>query len=204
MKAPVQIETARLILRQPQVSDAAAMFGRYASDPEVTRFVGWPRHRSVRDTEAFLQFSALEWEQWPAGPFLIISGADGQLLGSTGLGFQAPDEAMTGYVLAKDAWGKGYATEALAAMIETAARIGVSRLSAICHPEHPPRNAFWRSADSSTTRRLDRWNFQNCLWAFSKMHSATPSSSKRGRVTRANIACSRRGWCKHAPPRAEL
>ena len=138
MKAPVQIDTARLILRQPQVSDAVAMFGRYASDPEVTRFVGWPRHRSVRDTEAFLQFSAQEWQQWPAGPFLIISGADGQLLGSTGLGFQAPDEAMTGYVLAQDAWGKGYATEALAAIIDTAARIGVSRLSAICHPEHRP------------------------------------------------------------------
>ena len=85
-----------------------------------------------------MQFSAQEWERWPAGPYLIVSGTNGQLLGGTGLGFQAPREAVTGYVLAKDAWGKGYATEALTAVIDTAARIGVSRLSATCHPEHRP------------------------------------------------------------------
>jgi RimJ/RimL family protein N-acetyltransferase len=138
MKAPIHIGTARLILRQPQLSDAATIFERYASDPEVTRFLGWPRHRSVRDTEAFLQFSAQQWDRWPCGPYLIISRTDGELLGSTGLGFHAPHEAMTGYVLAKDAWGKGYATEALAALIDLAPRIGVTRLHALCHPAHRP------------------------------------------------------------------
>jgi RimJ/RimL family protein N-acetyltransferase len=43
---------------------------------------------------------------------------------------------MTGYVLARDAWGKGFATEALTAMVDVAARIGVSRLFALCHPDH--------------------------------------------------------------------
>jgi [ribosomal protein S5]-alanine N-acetyltransferase len=138
MKAPMQVETARLTLRQPGVADASPIFERYAGDPEVTRFLGWPRHRTVGDTEAFLQFSAAEWEQWPAGPYLIFLRADGQLLGSTGLGFQTSQEAVTGYVLAKDAWGRGYATEALAAMIEVAGRTGVVRLCAFCHPEHGP------------------------------------------------------------------
>lgn len=120
------------------LTDAAAIFERYASDSEVTRYLGWPRHQSIRDTEAFLEFSAQEWERWPAGPYLIISRADGQLLGGTGLGLQSSAEAVTGYVLAKDAWGKGFATEALAAVIEVAGRIGVSRLLALCHPEHRP------------------------------------------------------------------
>ena len=65
MKAPVQIETARLTLRQPGLDDASAIFERYASDPEVTRLLGWPRHRMVEDTEAFLRFSAEEWKRWP-------------------------------------------------------------------------------------------------------------------------------------------
>ena len=42
------------------------------------------------------------------------------------------------YALAKDAWGKGFATEALAAVIDVAGRIGVTRLLALCHPEHRP------------------------------------------------------------------
>src|SRR5215470_5749564 len=138
MKAPIKLETTRLILRQPLMSDAVEVFERYASNAEVTKFLAWPRHRSVRDMEAFLRFSAQEWDQWPAGPYLIVSRTDGQLLGSTGFGFQTPDEAMTGYVLARDAWGKGFATEALTAIVDVAAQIGLTRLFALCHPEHRP------------------------------------------------------------------
>ena len=138
MKAPVRIETARLTLRQPEMGDALSMFERYAGDCEVTRFLGWPRHRTVQDTEAFVRFSAEEWERWPAGPYLIARRGDDQLLGSTGLGFLTADEAVTGYVLARDAWGSGYATEALAAMIDVARQLGLIRLLALCHPEHGP------------------------------------------------------------------
>jgi ribosomal-protein-alanine N-acetyltransferase len=135
VKAPTQIETARLILIKPQPSDATSIFERYSSDPDVTRFLSWPRHQSIADTEAFLRFSAQEWERWPAGPYLVRS-RDGQLLGSTGFSFETPHQAMTGYVLAKDAWGNGYATEVLGGITDTARDVGVTRLYALCHPAH--------------------------------------------------------------------
>ena len=136
MKAPATIETDRLILRKPQGSDAIAIFERYAGDPEVTRFLGWPRHQSLVDTETFLKFSDSEWERWPAGPYLILSRADGRVLGSSGFTFETRYRAATGYVLAKDAWGQGYATETLHAVMEVARAIGVRRLYALCHPQH--------------------------------------------------------------------
>lgn len=141
MKDHERLESSRLVFRRPLEGDAAAMFERYASDPEVTRFVGWPRHRSVGETLAFVRSSDAEWNRWPAGPYLIASRADGRLLGSTGLAFETPDRAMTGYVLAKDSWGLGFATEALQAMVDAARRMGVERLYALCHPEH---RASWR------------------------------------------------------------
>ena len=49
--------------------------------------------------------------------------------------------ASTGYVLSRDAWGKGYATEALQAMVGVARSVGIRRLYAICHIEH---RASWR------------------------------------------------------------
>src|SRR6266540_1974384 len=102
MKGPLQIETARLVLSRPENDDAETIFQRYANDPDVTRFLGWPRHQSVADTRAFLEFSAQEWERWPAGPYLIRSRDSGRLLGSTGFGFETADEAATGYVLATE------------------------------------------------------------------------------------------------------
>jgi RimJ/RimL family protein N-acetyltransferase len=136
VSAPTRIETTRLVLRPPEPADVQEIFDRYASDPDVTRYLGWPRHRSLADTQAFIGFSAAEWERWPAGPYLIRSRDDDRLLGGTGLGFERETIASTGYVLATDAWGRGYATEALAAMVELAGAIGVTRLYALCHPDH--------------------------------------------------------------------
>lgn len=136
MKAPATIETGRLLLRPPRRDDAAEIFRRYASDADVTRFVGWPRHTSIDQTETFLAFSDAEWERWPAGPYLVCSREAGALLGSTGFSFETESRASTGYVLAKDAWGRGYATEALLAMVDLAPALGVRRLYALCHPDH--------------------------------------------------------------------
>jgi RimJ/RimL family protein N-acetyltransferase len=141
VKAAETIETERLLLRRPKKSDAQAVFDRYASDREVTRYLSWPTHRSVADTLAFLAMSDEEWERWPAGPYLVFTrgnGANGALVGSTGLFYKSPARAVTGYVFAKDAWGQGYATEALQAMIDVARQTGVQRLEAICHAEHLP------------------------------------------------------------------
>jgi len=85
--------------------------------------------------------ASTEWDRWPAGPYLAWSRANGMLLGSTGLAFETPYRASTGYVLAKDAWGKGYATELLKAMVEVARMADIRRLYAICHTEH---RASWR------------------------------------------------------------
>jgi RimJ/RimL family protein N-acetyltransferase len=136
-KAEERSETARLLLRRPRPADAEAVFARYASDPDVTRLLSFRRHGSVADTRAFLAWSDTEWERWPAGPYLIESRETGALLGSTGLAFETPRRAATGYVLAKDAWGLGYATEALARVVEIARGCGVVRLYALCHPDHP-------------------------------------------------------------------
>jgi len=137
-RAPERLETERLVLRRPVAGDADAVFSRYGADPDVTRYVGWPMHRSLADTRAFLAASDAQWERWPAGPYLIFARGDDTLLGGTGFAFETPRRAMTGYVLAKDAWGKGYATEALRAIVEIAPSLGVRRLYALCHTRHRP------------------------------------------------------------------
>jgi ribosomal-protein-alanine N-acetyltransferase len=130
------IETERLRLRRPRAADVPAIFSRYASDPEVTRYLAWPTHRTLDDTAAFVAFSDAQWTTWPAGPYLVL-GRDGvTLFGGAGLVFQRADSAVTGYVLACDVWGRGYATEALAATIACARRVGVQHLEAGVHVEH--------------------------------------------------------------------
>jgi RimJ/RimL family protein N-acetyltransferase len=44
--APKRIVTERLVLRLPQPSDDWAVH-KFASDPEVTRYMDWPRHTEL-------------------------------------------------------------------------------------------------------------------------------------------------------------
>jgi [ribosomal protein S5]-alanine N-acetyltransferase len=134
--APERLTTARLILRRPLCADAEAIFTRYSADPEVTQFLGWQRHNSIDDTRRFLDFSDEEWGRWHAGPYLIEHLEGPHLLGSTGIHFATPVRAMTGYVLAKDSWGFGYATEALGAIVRLGKELKVHELRALCHPSH--------------------------------------------------------------------
>jgi RimJ/RimL family protein N-acetyltransferase len=133
---PEQFSSERLRLRRPESSDAAAIFERYATDPEVTRFLSWPSHKSQDDTLAFLRFADAAWAAWGAGPLLIEDKDSDLLLGSTGVEFITSTRVSTGYVLAQDAWGKGYASEALQAVLDALSGSTVWRVGALCHTDH--------------------------------------------------------------------
>jgi RimJ/RimL family protein N-acetyltransferase len=90
------------------------------------------------------------------GPYLVRLRADETLLGSTGLALESLVEASTGYVFAKDAWGKGYASESLRAMIDLAHALGIRRLHALCHVEHLPSRRVLEKAGFKRDKTLPR------------------------------------------------
>jgi ribosomal-protein-alanine N-acetyltransferase len=134
--APAVLETSRLRLQRPTPADAPAMFARYASDAEVTKYLSWPTHTSLDVTRAFIAWDEDQWRRWPASSYLIFTREDRVLLGSTGLSYESIDRVVTGYVLARDAWGQGYATESLGAMVSLASTLGLPRLRSLCHVDH--------------------------------------------------------------------
>jgi ribosomal-protein-alanine N-acetyltransferase len=135
---PDCIHTQRLRLRRPTAADADAIFNSFANDSEVTRYMSWPTHTSVTDTRAFLKFAVEQWQQQSVGTFLIES--DGKVIGSTGIHLDqqasSGGSAETGYVFARHAWGQGYATEVLRAMVTLAMQLGLQQLTAGCHPDN--------------------------------------------------------------------
>ena len=132
------LETERLALRPPVPIDAEAIFEAYAGDREVGKYLAWATHKTIDDTHAFLAFSQEQWADCPAGPLVVLSKIDGTIIGSTGLTFDSDNTAAagTGYVFAKHVWGRGYASEALGAMMTLARDLRLERLYAHCYPAH--------------------------------------------------------------------
>ena len=154
--------TPRLRLRRPHSADAAAIFDTYGSDPDVTRYLGWPRHMRVEDTRAFVLFSDNQWKRWGQGPLLIEELTSRRIIGSTGLAVEAAHRASTGIVLAKAYWGQGYATEALAAVLDIARATSLCRVEALCHHAH-----------SASARALEKVGFE--LEGRLKRHTVFPN-----------------------------
>ena len=136
MHAPERFETERLLLRRPVAADAEDIFGRYSSDGEVTRYLAWPTHLSIAQTHGFLAYSESQWRQFHCGPYLIFLRASPTLLGSIGIELKSKELAETGYALARDAWGQGFATEALGAIVTICTAMGLRSIATFCHRDH--------------------------------------------------------------------
>jgi RimJ/RimL family protein N-acetyltransferase len=129
------IRTARLRLRDFTVADGAAVHA-YASDPEVARFLYWGPRDEAESRDYVGRMLAIQRERprsrWELA---IVRAADGRVLGACDLTHVGPGEADLGYVLARAAWGRGYATEAARALVAAGfARLGLRRIVATCDP----------------------------------------------------------------------
>ena len=119
--------TQRLLLRPGWPEDWHALFAALNDQQIVCNLASapWPY------TEAVAREFALR-PQDPRTPsfFLTLPDDSGsRLIGSCGFGMR-DGEVEIGYWIARDHWGKGYATEACRALVEIARTIGHTRLVA--------------------------------------------------------------------------
>jgi RimJ/RimL family protein N-acetyltransferase len=115
---PTPIKTERLVLREPEPRDRAA-FIELLTSPEVGAYLGGPRPRD--ELERALP------ETPERRPGLFVIELDGAMIGTVELNRRdaerrsrvRPDagEAELGYLLLPEAWGRGYAAEACAAVL---------------------------------------------------------------------------------------
>jgi ribosomal-protein-alanine N-acetyltransferase len=130
-----QLETERLILRRMTMADAPDMF-EYGSDPDVTRYVSWPTHKTVEDSERFLARVVNSYETTNPSGWGIVLKQSGKFIGTIGMdgSWKMKNFRLElGYVLNKDYWGQGLGTEAARAVISCLFdRTSVNRIQAHC------------------------------------------------------------------------
>lgn len=119
----MRLETARLVIRNWETRDRAP-YARFLNDPEVRRYF-----RSVVDTETasrwidgYMDELATTHFGWRA----VERKSDGALIGDAGIGLiDEPSRAVmrgqplieAGWMIGREFWGQGYATEAARACL---------------------------------------------------------------------------------------
>ena len=140
-RPPHRLQTRRLTLRPSCVEDAGAIFETYATDPEVVRYMGWRPHQIPADTAAYLERCDAKREAGTDFAFVIENTMDRGLLGVIDVHLTRQGGARMvsfGYVIRRDRWGEGIASEALGALVDHALdHPTIFRTHAVCDLDNP-------------------------------------------------------------------
>lgn len=115
----VPLSTPRLALVALRLEHAASVFA-YASDLEISRLVAWPRHENIEASRRFAAAVMVRYAEGGHYEWGVVRLTDRAFIGTCGFGEIdfARGVGNINYVLAKPYWGKGYATEAVAAVLQ--------------------------------------------------------------------------------------
>lgn len=115
------LRTARLLLRPFSAEDSEAIFAIF-SNPRVMRYWDGPAWTSLAQAERFVAGCKRMEDEGTGARVAVVRTADGRLLGQCGVFSWNPTyrSAETGYCLDDAAWGQGFATEAVGALLQWA------------------------------------------------------------------------------------
>jgi len=113
------IETERLVLRRPTEADVESP-PAWLADPDVMDWLGGVAEPSAELVRLWIG----QWEGFPSGKFLVEQRSDGAVVGRVGANYydveswerSADGVPELGWALAREHWGRGYATEAALAV----------------------------------------------------------------------------------------
>jgi RimJ/RimL family protein N-acetyltransferase len=137
MSAMITLETERLILRMFRDEDFE-QHARICAEPEVMRFLG--EGRPLERWEAWRSMAMIlgHWQLRGFGPWAVVERASGRLMGR--IGFFHPDGwpgFELGWVLGREFWGKGYASEGARRALDYAfTEMDRNHVISLIHPEN--------------------------------------------------------------------
>jgi len=151
------LETERLIIQQLRYEDAEEVFYAYASKLEATRFVSWPVHQSIADTNKFLKEAVSDWNAGVAYNYSLRTKGDTKLIGSVGV-VNNNGNMQLGYVTSPSVWNKGYATEAVTGLLKLLIIWnGVYRIWTFVDVENVASQRVLQKVGMEEEARLPKW-----------------------------------------------
>ena len=133
----MEIRTERLLLRPITMADLMTTHA-YVSDAENTHFMMNLPCESLEETAQEIAYSVAQWQAEEPERLELAILHDGRHIGAMTFFFQEDrSSAELGWVLHKEHWGKGFATEAAQALISYARQHwGLTHLFACCDSEN--------------------------------------------------------------------
>jgi RimJ/RimL family protein N-acetyltransferase len=133
------------------------VFRTWAQDESVTRYLVWRPHRSIEESVAHAERCEEAWEAGRSFAWVLEDRDSGAPLGSIAAHRDGHRVAL-GYLLAPDAWGQGFMTEAVRAVADWwLEQPAIYRVWAVCDVENRASARVLERAGFELEGTLRRW-----------------------------------------------
>ena len=148
-RGTVSLETERLLLRRFRAGDEDAMFRNWLSDPEAAKFMRWQPYSSVEEERRFVEDLLCQYARPDFYRWAVVPRDAGEPVGILSL-FTASAQDLVcepAYCIGRNWQGKGYAAEALRAVLGFAFReAGYNRAEAYHSLQNPASGRVMQKA----------------------------------------------------------
>jgi ribosomal-protein-alanine N-acetyltransferase len=168
---PVAIIGARVRLREFRPADLDASMA-VVGDPEVTRSLSFDTRSREDQAERLVDDIARAQSDPRPDYYLAIANDADMLIGFVRIGLGGHRSGELGYAVRRDDWGRGYATEAAALMLDFGFRtLGLHRIQAACGPDNRPSQRLLATLGFTLEGRIRDHVFTNGAWRDSLLYS---------------------------------
>ena len=130
-----ELFTERLTLRRYRLYDAADLYERFGTDEVMFRYSGWNPYATPEMAQETVQRFIASYEDDHS--YSWIMDFDDELVGTIGAYDAQEDRIEVGFSVARVCWGRGYAAEALRAVLRyLTENEGFHRVTAWCAAEN--------------------------------------------------------------------
>ncbi len=180
----VELETQRLLLRDFVPEDLADVHA-YAREPQSVRYMDWGPNTEAQ-TADFLTRKLAAQRALPRAEYelAVVLKETARVIGGIGLRLSRPAHRAgdMGYVFNPQHWGRGYCTEAAAAIVAFGlGQLRLHRIYATCDPDNRASARVMEKIGMTYEGRLRDYTWEKEKWRDSLIYAILETDAHPGR-----------------------
>ena len=160
------LTTPRLTLRPFTLEDVAPLH-RILNQPDILQYFPNPGTPAMERVQRIIENQLAHWNEHNLGWWAVVPQGSSKLIGWNGLQYlPETDEVEVGYLLSKQFWGRGYATEGAIASIQFGfENFNFGDIIGLTHPENIASQNVLKKCGMCFTERKEYFGMQLLRYA---------------------------------------